>query len=304
MTDWETAKRFSYLFAGRQDAHFISRDKNGFAKYTRVTTRTFYDHLSGAIEIGTYPVTDHGFAKWGCIDIDEEDLEKARDVSAAWSHYGVPSWVERSRSKGYHVWVFGETFLPAWLLRKAGQWINYVSGVEAPEVNPKNAAPWRVANGLVNTVRTPYSGLAAPGRMVVLSERGRELSAKDWSNRAVGERARKEMLLPLAERWEKKTLAERSIEDTTYGGSSTRRFAPSAEKQAAAQILAGKRTVASGERDNQFWTMANYLREREVPYPEALVIIGRVWAEQLVDKYDFSLDDAKRKVDRAYGRRG
>lgn len=303
MTEWQTAKRFSHLFAGRLDAHFISKEKNGFAKYTRVTTRTFYRHLQGITEIGTYPVTDYGFAKWGCIDIDEDEKAKADDVSAAWDYYGVPNWIERSRSKGYHVWIFGDIYMPAWIIRNAGLWINYVSGVEAPEVNPKNAAPWRVANGLVNTVRTPYSGQAAPGRMVVLSSRGRELGASQWSDRAIGNRCGKALLLPLAEKWEKKTIAERPIEVASYGNGGFKKTRLSAEAQAAAQILAGKRTVQSGERDNQFWTMANYLREREVPYAEALITIGRVWAEQLVDKHDFSLDDARKKVDRAYGRR-
>ena len=41
-------------------------------------------------------------------DFDSKDPQPPRTLVAASEHYGLPAYIERSRSKGYHVWVFFE----------------------------------------------------------------------------------------------------------------------------------------------------------------------------------------------------
>jgi len=302
--------------AGRLDAYFVSgRTKGGFAKRSRVTTELFVKHLRGKLEIGTYPVRDDATCKWSCIDIDngndEEAFEQALDLQRAWSLFDVTAWVERSRSKGYHVWLFHDGWISARTARYAGLWVNHISEVNSPEVNPKNVAPWLVTGGLVNTVRTPYSGQANPGRMVMVDTEGKAIELTDFIEAASAQKVGAETLQGVSERWKRHlsatsregnvTSGRRSI-DAEFQGMGVR---IRSESQAAAQILRGKRLIVQGERDNQFHTIANYLRNTEVSYQEALRAIEGVWREQLTDKAGFPLSDAIAKVNRAYGyRRG
>jgi hypothetical protein len=183
-------------------------------------------------------------------------------------------------------------------MRQAGQWINAVSEADSKEVNPKNIAPWLVAGGLVNTVRMPYAGTAMPGRMAVIRD-GTVLQAAEFVEVAWHCRTAPDVLASIAERWRKverrqaaRTWAESLGPVPTVGGS----------RQEAAQILAGTRNVAKGERDNQFYAMAQYLHARTVPYGDAMSAIERVWRNQ-TDTAGFPLETALEKVHRTYGRR-
>lgn len=39
-------------------------------------------------------------------DFDSEDASPPREFVATATHYGIPAYIERSKSKGYHVWTF------------------------------------------------------------------------------------------------------------------------------------------------------------------------------------------------------
>ena len=70
------------------------------------------DHLKDSPAIGVYPLVaqDDGIKVWwGCVDFDEgieESYIHAKNLREVLKQLGVTSWVERSRSKGFHVWVF------------------------------------------------------------------------------------------------------------------------------------------------------------------------------------------------------
>lgn len=116
-------------------------------------------HLSGHRGIGVYPVNHAraGSVAWGCVDFDEGEVE-------SWSHalnlrellhgLDVPVWIERSRSKGYHVWLFSGDWVAArWMRRLL---LGACNAVDAPskEVNPKSEKLDDTQLG--NFVRLPY----------------------------------------------------------------------------------------------------------------------------------------------------
>lgn len=298
------AINFAALFGGRTDAYFLSLAKGGRAIWAPVTLTTFARHLEGTQEVGTYPVLDDASCRWGCIDIDMADDEAkayqlATDVQSVWRFYGVTAWVERSRSKGFHVWTFSRHWVSAQVMRQAGLWVAKVADLDPKtEVNPKNDAPWLTSTGLVNTVRLPYSGRANPGRMVMVDDQGTAIPLEAFISSALPLRAQRTSLLACARSWQQSQAAERyKAQPVSLAG--TRKLQGTATtKQEAAKIIHGTTRPAVGERDNQFYTMAKYLHGVGVPIDDALAIIEQRWSE--IDNSGFPLGVALEKVRRTY----
>lgn len=294
-----TIQRFSSLFWGRPDAYFDSVTTRAIRQ--PLSLELFRRHLTGTAQIGTYPVLADGRCRWGCIDIDEQAWEKATDVHSVWTYYGITSWIEASRSKGFHVWVFADAWVPAAVMRDAGRWVNHLAEEPSKEVNPKSPAPWLTRKGLVNTVRLPYPAQAAPQRQRCLEPgTARPLSLEAFTWAASGQRAALAALAPLASEWR---AAERRRPAPPPESGRAMGSGGRADTQEAYQVLAGKRYVAMGERDTQFFTMANICHKTGQAYELALRTIERAWREQVPNKFDFPLEAALEKVRRVYGNR-
>lgn len=110
--------------------------------------------------VGVYPVWE-GLVGWGCVDWDNgaADVEHAfnvKNVIAKVTGHPNSLWVEASRSKGFHLWWFINTWVEMDLMRKA--LLAACNLVDAPtrEVNPKQ---FELGEGQVgNYVRLPYPG--------------------------------------------------------------------------------------------------------------------------------------------------
>lgn len=139
---------FMSVFDGRRDAY---GNWNGMSIPNPVNYALFARHLYGEELIGIYPLAHDSIVKWGCIDIDVDDLDTARNLQTALMVKGVQSYVEKTR-RGYHVWVFAEDWLGAHVMRRALLAACESIGYSAKEVNPKQ----EVSSGLGNYVRLPY----------------------------------------------------------------------------------------------------------------------------------------------------
>lgn len=171
----------------------------------------------GPHAIGVYPIVNN-HVKWACIDWDEGDeisWGHARNVQQALDEFGVPMYIERSRSKGYHGWVFFTEWVPIEPVRKA--LIVACQIVDAPhrEVNPKQ---FKLADGqLGNYVRLPYPGrrLRPDGRRNIITSLPLNYEAAVramWAGRI-----EVEMLQPLVDMWvdpDPPVFAPRFIADT------------------------------------------------------------------------------------------
>lgn len=180
-----TVERFGSLFHGRTDAY--GTEEGGCEKVENWDPASTNDYLARISKhlisgpcLGVYPLTGSGFVHWGCIDFDEGEEESyahAVNVSTALAQYGIIGWIERSRSKGYHVWVFCNGWYDALMVRNA--LLAACQCVDAPtkEINPKQVT---LSEGQVgNYVRLPYPGNGAPGRQVVLDDE-KELELEDF----------------------------------------------------------------------------------------------------------------------------
>lgn len=146
MTD--AVEIFMDLFKGRSDAYGTW---SGGSIRSEVNYSSFARHLNGEELIGIYPLTSESTVRWGCSDIDVDDLDAARNLQTAFKMKDVASYVEKT-VKGYHVWVFADDWVPAAVMRRAFLSAHQVIGLAPKEVNPKQEE----ATGLGNYVRLPY----------------------------------------------------------------------------------------------------------------------------------------------------
>jgi len=73
----------------------------------RVSKNVFLNHLMGRKPYGVYLlVKDRTSAV--VADFDTEDRFAVMDFISRAKHYGISAYVERSKSKGYHAWIFFE----------------------------------------------------------------------------------------------------------------------------------------------------------------------------------------------------
>lgn len=199
---------FCELFQGRTDAY--GTEEGGCVRVQGDPAGAWpagvRDHLDlgGEFSIGVYPMVDD-HVHWGCIDFDEGEEESwahAVNVQKVLEQFGVTAWVERSRSKGYHVWVFVGMWVPASTMRKA--LLAACQIVEAPtkEINPKQET---LGDGqLGNYIRLPYPGWAnhdhepSSTRRTVIED-GRSLWPDEFAERALPTRCASKDLEPLVE---------------------------------------------------------------------------------------------------------
>jgi len=156
MTETQTLldSRFASLFRGRTDAY--GSEEGGCVKHS-VTVELFANHLNGGAPIGIYPLyqsRNEWMCVWGCSDIDVDDINAAVSIKEALAAAGVYAFIERSRSKGYHVWVFSESPVTASAMRRMLLCAHQVAEYPAREVNPKQESLTTGQFG--NYVRLPY----------------------------------------------------------------------------------------------------------------------------------------------------
>jgi hypothetical protein len=170
---------FAHRFRG--NTHAYGGD-DGFAVKRPVSRSVMDGHLQGHTGIGIYPIRmmdGQPHVQWGCCDIDTGDWSEAYSLANALTHMGMIPFVERSRSKGWHIWVFSDEWVHAATMRRALKVAYSVIGLPAKEANPKQET---LKEGqLGNYVRLPYKGALGGGPLT------RQVICRDWSEQTDGE---------------------------------------------------------------------------------------------------------------------
>jgi len=104
--------------------------------------------------MGVYPLVDTRHTVWACVDIDTDDLDLTMSVVRELENLNLWPHVETSRSKGYHVWVFYDAWVPASWQRWVYPEIVARLGHPKLECNPKQSRSSEIGN----YVRLPYPG--------------------------------------------------------------------------------------------------------------------------------------------------
>jgi hypothetical protein len=203
MREEEQVAIFSRLFQGRTDVYgndtLRPERQNVMAYGDRVA-----EHLFGENPMGVYPmvyINNDWEVNWGCVDFDEGESESfihALNLKTVLEAFGITGWCERSRSKGYHVWVFAKEAVPARKMRHALLAATTLAKAPTKEINPKSE--WLEPDQIGNFVRLPYpNGWSNTHRRCVVNEEGYAISLEMFLEIAYPTRLDSSDLDPLLE---------------------------------------------------------------------------------------------------------
>ncbi len=108
-----TAKKialFKSFFSGLEHVYGIRDPQSGRPLQVKrpVTDGVIFDHLKGRCHLGVYLLTGKT-TKAIVADMDTQNRIPAFEYVQAARHYNLPAYIEVSKSKGFHVWIFFES---------------------------------------------------------------------------------------------------------------------------------------------------------------------------------------------------
>lgn len=189
---------FTKLFRGRGDVY--GHDEGRCVKEP-ITRSHWQQHLDGTHGIGIYPAvptSTEPICAWGCTDIDVEDHSQAILLQQTLQMANITSWVEKSRSKGYHVWIFTTAPVSAIAMRNMQLVAHQVADMDPKEVNPKQTDVTSHKYG--NYVRLPYLGgaIATPTRRVIITPEQKPIPLDIFVDEALASANTPEQIMQIA----------------------------------------------------------------------------------------------------------
>lgn len=94
---------FTSLFRGREDAY--GANGNRCVRRT-LTDEVILRHLRGEQRLGIYPLLPDNTVYFAVVDIDEPDLDAVQSYLDAAQSCDIPTYLEASKAKGFHLWHF------------------------------------------------------------------------------------------------------------------------------------------------------------------------------------------------------
>jgi hypothetical protein len=178
-----TAELFRKLFSGRVDVFGTHDMKTGKSYQVKeaVTDRIIVDHLDGRRFYGVYPLVGE-LTSLAVADFDDHNVAPVLDFVHAAEHYGLPVYIETSKSKGFHVWAFaGKIGVNARKARAVFRHILEEIGHPKTEVFPKQDVIVPGSTSYGNFINAPLFGKLVPkGRTVFVSPNDFEPYPNQW----------------------------------------------------------------------------------------------------------------------------
>jgi len=311
---------FIRLFEGNEEAY--GADEGGCVR----ADPPWEAHLAGDTPMGVYPVKvydetspgplAHAFVcRWGCVDLDVKSEKKPSGDYATEKEASVAAWnlvkvlaaldiagfVERTRSKGRHVWVFAEQWVPAADMRRALLVACGIAEVTVREVNPKQE---RLDEGqLGNYVRLPYPGVAinhdADRQVMVRPGLHVPYDYETFVADAEASQVSLDTLRSVSRYYEPTQKAESRDTYEPYTGD----LLKLARKLGGRGYVVFKNGPVTGDRSAALQYVAHYAFEGDLTYDQAFTLVEDL--DQRLGKYVGRSDRDRRLHDivgRAYGR--
>ena len=135
----EKISLFKSYFSGLTNVYGTYDPETGrsWQEKNPVTSKTILTHFQGKRHYGVYLLVNNT-TRAIAADFDNPDPSKPLEFIQTATHYGLSSYIEASKSKGYHVWMFfGEDGVKAYKARLVVRSI--LTDIESPqtEIFPK-----------------------------------------------------------------------------------------------------------------------------------------------------------------------
>ena len=281
MTDSEKIELLRGIFKGRDDAYGA-----GMCIKESVTNEVIKAHLTGKKRIGCYPLSpnimDGSGTWWVAVDLDNDDIGLAIQFCEALEHLGIPCYIERSKSKGYHGWVFCsepvEAVKARALMRYGIDILKKDTEYQIKEIFPKQNTIKKSDGsfGFGNYINLPLFGTDVPNARTVFldSNNGYKPHPDQWNFLASIERATLTQIEDLIEMGEIEPEEQADFEPE---------YPPKDEEDYSDMLLCVKKMmggVSEGCRDIVSFTLAKHFRvEKKLP-AEATLAILQTWNQK------------------------
>ena len=121
-----------------------------------VTDELWTNHLGGeGPALGIIPITENNDCRWGCIDIDEYNLDHTGLIKSI-RDFKLPLVVCRSKSGGAHVFLFTRENISASLMQSKLKQMALILGYEGSEIFPKQTEILVERGDTGNFLNLPY----------------------------------------------------------------------------------------------------------------------------------------------------
>ncbi|MFC1762648.1 hypothetical protein ACFL6U_11280 [Planctomycetota bacterium] len=174
---------FRELFTGLGNVYGTYDPATGRVRQvkTKVTDKVIMNHLTGRQPYGVYLLTND-MTRALAVDFDEGGIDAPQSFVGLARQHGLSAYVERSKSKGYHVWMFFETSaVPAYKARCVAQYLLANMGKSQTEIFPKQD---KLGAGVLfgNFINAPlFGGLVPQERTVFVNPiRSFEIYPDQW----------------------------------------------------------------------------------------------------------------------------
>lgn len=161
----EAYLKLKKIFSGLERAHgvFIPGDKKesgkvggkAFILKEPVTDSHWLKHVSGTESLGIIPIRDDGTCSWCCIDVDKYNID-VKDTIKACEKLKLPMIACRSKSGGFHLFIFFKEPVPAKDARDKLKEIQSVLGFADCEIFPKQEQLLTERGDTGNFLNLPY----------------------------------------------------------------------------------------------------------------------------------------------------
>ena len=103
----EKIRIFKSCFTGMENVYGTYDTKTGRVRQVKepVTDTVIKNHLTGRQSYGVYLLTGDKIRALA-VDFDRDDIHQPAIFLNIAHRFGITGYVERSKSKGYHVWIF------------------------------------------------------------------------------------------------------------------------------------------------------------------------------------------------------
>jgi len=109
LTSQQKIELFASLFTGLKNVYGTYDRQSGKVRQAKetVTDEVIANHLTGRQSYGVYLLVNDR-TKAIAVDFDTHELRIPAQFIKTAQEYGISAYIERSKSKGYHVWIFFE----------------------------------------------------------------------------------------------------------------------------------------------------------------------------------------------------
>jgi len=104
---YQMVRIFRDLFSGQPHVYGTYDPASGRSRVVkaRVTDKVIWAHINGSQPYGVFLLVEDRIRAIA-VDFDTKNRMPPADFVFRSKHYGVPAYIERSKSKGYHCWIF------------------------------------------------------------------------------------------------------------------------------------------------------------------------------------------------------